>query len=52
MHEHMKIENMKERNMKMKILKMKSQGEGAGEPDGGTWTGWSQDLLSMFSPSL
>ena len=22
---------------------MKSQGEGAGEPDGGTWAGWSQD---------
>ena len=22
---------------------MKSQGEGAGESDGGTWAGWSQD---------
>ena len=52
MHENMKIENMKERSMKMTILKMKSQGEGAGEPDGGPWAGWSQDLLSMFSSSL
>ena len=38
--------------MNMTILKMKSQGEGAGESDGGPWAGWSQDLLSMFSSSL